>query len=174
MLPGRQPERALFPGVVPIGLAAAGLAPAARRACASPTSPGLLVAFDGSLGFNGLTYPLSLQLVFADPRAARARARSAFWSALSLAVLAGFGVRRLLASVRRTRTASLAFGAAVIASVVNVWPVLPLRPVWSDPPPVYGALSGARDVVLAEFPVANDYVFNTQVHVLRAAGTGRR
>ena len=98
-------------------------------------------------------------------------ARFSVLVALSLAVLAGFGVRRLLASVRGTRTASLAFGIAVIASVANVWPVLPLLPVWSDPPPVYGVLSGARDVVLAEFPVPNDYVFNTQ-HVLRAVALG--
>ena len=160
MLPGRQPERALFPGVVPIGLAAAGLAPpfgAVRLAYIA----GLLVAFDGSLGFNGLTYPY-LYSWFSPIRGLRVPARFSVLFALSLAVLAGFGVRRLLASVPRTRTASLAFGAAVIASVVNVWPVLPLRPVWSDPPPVYGALSGAREVVLAEFPVANDYVFNTQ------------
>src|SRR4029078_8110253 len=56
MLSGRVPERALFPGAVPIALAVAGLTPplgAVRLAYVA----GLLVAFDGSLGFNGFSYP---------------------------------------------------------------------------------------------------------------------
>ena len=34
-------------------------------------------------------------------------------------------------------------------------------PVWPQPPPVYGALSGSSQVVLAEFPVPSDYAYNT-------------
>jgi hypothetical protein len=159
MLPGRQPERALFPGVVPIGLALAGLVPplgSVRLAY----SAGLLIAFDGSLGFNGVSYPL-LYDWFSPIRGLRVPARFSVLVALSLAVLAGFGARRLLTPARRPWAGSVGFAALVIVSVVNVWPVLPLRPVWPEAPPVYGALAGSRHVVLAEFPFPNDYVYNT-------------
>ena len=62
---------------------------------------------------------------------------------------------------RRELAGRAIFGVTVAASIVNVWPVLPLRPVWPEPPPVYGALAGARQVVLAEFPVPDDYAYNT-------------
>jgi hypothetical protein len=158
MLSGRQPERALFPGFVPLGLAAAGLVPplgVVRLAYVA----GLLVAFDGSLGFNGVTYPY-LYDWFSPIRGLRVPARFSVLVALSLAVLTGFGVRRMLASPRRAGTAGVLFAASAIASVINVWPVLPLRQVWPEPPPVYGPLAGRRNVVLAEFPVPNDYAYN--------------
>jgi hypothetical protein len=158
MLTGRQPERALFPGIVPIGLAAVGLVPpfgAVRLAYLA----GLIVAFDGSLGFNGVTYPY-LYDWFSPVRGLRVPARFSVLVALSLAVLAGFGVRRMLAA-RPAGGGRVLFMLCAIFSVANVWPVLPLRAVWSEPPPVYGALAGSRDVVLAEFPVPNDYVYNT-------------
>jgi hypothetical protein len=159
MLSGRQPERALFPGIVPIGLAAAGLVPplgAVRLAYVA----GLLVAFDGSLGFNGLTYPY-LYDWFSPIRGLRVPARFSVLVSLSLAVLSGFGVRWLLRLPRRALAVRLAFACTVVASVANVWPVLPLRPVWPEPPPVYGALAGLDHVVLAEFPVPEDYAYNT-------------
>jgi len=159
MLEGRQPERALFPGVVPIALAAAGLTPplgAVRLAYVA----GLLVAFDGSLGFNGLSYPY-LYDWFSPIRGLRVPARFSVLVGLSLAVLAGFGVRRLMTLPRHRRGTQAVFALAVLTSIVNVWPVLPLVPVWREPPPVYGALSGARHVVLAEFPVFPDYAYNT-------------
>jgi hypothetical protein len=158
MLPGRQPERALFPGVVPIALAAAGLVPplgAVRLAYVA----GLIVAFDGSLGFNGVSYPY-LYDWFSPIRGLRVPARFSVLVALSLSVLAGFGVRWLIARPRRPRASQALFAAAVAASIVNVWPVLPLVPVWRQPPPIYGALAGAPQVVLAEFPVPQNYVSN--------------
>ena len=159
MLAGRQPERALFPGVVPIVLAVAGLTPplgAVRLAYVA----GLFVAFDGSLGFNGYTYPY-LYDWFSPIRGLRVPARFSVLVGLSLAVLAGFGVRRLMALPRHRRGTHAVFALAVLSSIVNVWPVLPLVPVWREPPPVYGALAGARHVVLAEFPVFPDYAYNT-------------
>jgi hypothetical protein len=159
MLPGRQPERALFPGVVPIGLAIAGLVPPLGSVRLAYVA-GLVVAFDGSLGFNGLSYPF-LYDWFSPIRGLRVPARFSVLVALSLAVLAGFGVRRLLASLRQPWAGSIGFALAAGLSVVNVWPVLPLRPVWPEAPPVYGALAGSRHVVLAEFPVPSDYVYNT-------------
>jgi len=159
MLSGREPERALFPGVVPIALAVAGLTPplgAVRLAYVA----GLLVAFDGSLGFNGYSYPY-LYDWFSPIRGLRVPARFSVLVGLSLAVLAGFGVRRLMALPRRRLGTQAVFAVAILTSIANVWPVLPLVPVWPEPPPVYGALSNARHVVLAEFPVFPDYAYNT-------------
>ncbi|MEO7270954.1 MAG: hypothetical protein ABIX28_17310 [Vicinamibacterales bacterium] len=157
-LAGREPERALFPGLVPIALAAAGLTPplgAVRLAYVA----GLLVAFDGSLGFNGFSYPY-LYDWFSPIRGLRVPARFSVLVALSLAVLAGFGVRRLMALPRRRPATRVVFGLAIAASVVNAWPVLELVPVWPEPPPVYGALADSRRVVLAEFPVFPDFAYD--------------
>ena len=72
-LPGRQPERALFPGVVPVALAAVGVAPPIGLARIA-YSAGLLLAFDGSLGIQRRQLSLSLQVVHADSWPAGARA----------------------------------------------------------------------------------------------------
>jgi hypothetical protein len=145
--------------VVPIALAAAGLVP--------PLGPvrlayvaGLLVAFDGSLGFNGVTYPY-LYDWFAAIRGLRVPARFSVLVALSLAVLSGYGVRRLMSLSTSRRMVQVTFASAIAASVINVWPNLPLEPLWRQPPAVYGALGGASHAVLAEFPVPDDYAYNT-------------
>jgi hypothetical protein len=158
MLAGRQPERALFPGFVPLALAGAGLVPPIGAVRLAYTV-GLLVAFEGSLGFNGAMYP-SLYDWLSPVRGLRVPARFSVLVALSLTVLAGFGARRLLDGFRGRATAGV-FAGIVVAAIGNVWPVLQLEPVWQAPPPVYGSIAGARDVVLAEFPFPQDYAFNT-------------
>ena len=159
-LPGRQPERALFPGVVPVALAAVGVAPPIGLARIA-YSAGLLLAFDGSLGINGVSYPY-LYKWFMPIRGLRVPARFSVLVALSLAVLSGYGARRLLDRSRTAVARRLTFAGLIVAAVANPWPVLDLRPVWPEPPPVYGALSGARHVVLAEFPIEDDFVANTR------------
>ncbi len=159
MLPGRQPERALFPGVVPLALAAAGLVPPIGAVRLAYTV-GLVVAFEGSLGFNGAMYPWLYDWL-SPVRGLRVPARFSVLVALSLTVLAGFGTRRLLATIRGPAAAGV-FAVVIAAAIVNVWPVLQLQPVWQAPPPVYGSLAGDRHVVLAEFPFPQDYAFNTQ------------
>jgi hypothetical protein len=152
LLPGRQIERALFPGVLPIVLAIVALAP--------PIGPirlayltGLLVAFDGSLGFNGLLYPYLYEWV-PPVRGMRVPARFSIVVGLSLAVLAGFGMRRVLQ--RRGAASAWAVTSVVVAaSMVDVWPRLELRPVWRDPPAVYAAVAD-QPAVLAEFPLNSD------------------
>jgi hypothetical protein len=84
----------------------------------------------------------------------RVPARFSIMVGLSLAVLAGFGVRRLLAR-RQGWSARVTLGAIVAASMLDVWPRLELRPVWRSPPRVYAALEGQR-AVLAEFPLNTD------------------
>ena len=84
-------------------------------------------------------------------RGLRVPARASILVGLTLALLAGFGVRRLLGG----RSAWLQRGvlaALVVAIAVDLRPVLRLEPVWLEPPPIYGLVSGATDVVLAEFP----------------------
>ena len=78
-------------------------------------------------------------------------------------MLAGFGVRRLLASARRHTDRLAGFcRSPSIASVVNVWPVLPLRPgLVASRRRSTAPSPGRAHVVLAEFPVVADYAYNT-------------
>jgi hypothetical protein len=148
-LPGRKPERALFPGLTPLVFAGAGLLPpigATRLA----TLAGLFVALDGSLGFNGLLYPALYKWV-PPIRGLRVPARFSILVGLSLAILSGFGARRMLRRYAGT-SGQVVFGLLVVAVMVDFQPILRLRPVWHAPPSVYTSLAGRTDVVLAEFP----------------------
>ena len=149
LLAEQYPERALFPGTLPLALSAIALVPpvgAIRLAYGA----GLLAAFDISLGFNGITYK-HLYRWWLPIRGLRVPARMSVVLAISLAVLAAFGVRRLLGRLQTSVGRSTAFAALVLAAGVDVWPALELHKVWWQPPPVYRALAGQR-VVLAEFP----------------------
>ncbi len=162
MLHGRKEERALFPGVMPLACAAAALVPPVG-AIEAAYAAGLLVAFDGSLGFNGLVYPY-LYAWFPPVRSMRVPARFSIVLALSLVVLAGFGVRRLFERFERPRARQAAFAVLVAAVMIDVWPELKLEPVWRDPPQVYAAIRETPGVVLAEFPIRHDpleFVENT-------------
>ena len=152
------PERTLFPGAAPLVLAATGLAPplgALRLVYAG----GLLVAFDGSLGLNGILYPLLYQLP-GPLRELRSPARFAAIVGLTLAVLAGFGARRAL-RWRPSRTYQHVVFAALIALVmIDAWPALVLVPVWKEPPPIYDVLKYTPNVTIAEFPLLDDETGN--------------
>ena len=70
LLADRYPERALFPGTLPLALSAVALVPpvgAIRLAYAA----GLVAAFDMSLGFNGVTYKHLYRWLLPDPRPSR-------------------------------------------------------------------------------------------------------
>ncbi len=149
LLEDRYTERALFPGTLPLVLSAAALVPPVgtiRLAYAA----GLLTAFDVSLGFNGVTYKHLYQWFF-PIRGLRVPARMSVVLAISLAVLAAFGARRLLDRFRTPAARTAVFAALVLAAGVDVWPALDLHRVWRQPPPVYDAVAG-RPIVLAEFP----------------------
>jgi hypothetical protein len=153
LLPGRQIERALFPGVLPLVLSATALVPPVGVVRLAYLA-GLLVAYDGSLGFNGLLYPYLYEWVL-PVRSMRVPARFSIVVGLSLAVLAGFGARRLLRRARGWRATAI-FAAFVGASMLDAWPRLELRPVWKEPPSIYAALAGNGGIVLAEFPLNTD------------------
>jgi hypothetical protein len=144
------PERALFPGTVPLALTAVALMPPVgpiRLAYAA----GLVAAFDITLGFNGLTYK-HLYRWWLPIRGLRVPARMSIILAISLAVLSAYGARRLFDRVRGGLAKGLVLVAIVTATAIDVRPTLTLHRVWREPPSIYAAVAG-RPVVLAEFPV---------------------
>lgn len=147
----RDPERNLFPGVTPIVLAAAGAVPPLSAARLAVLMAGV-VAFDGSLGLNGHWYPLAYDLL-PPLKSVRVPARFALLVGLTLAVLAGFGVDRLCRRFSSTSARRVAVAVMTAAIFVDLSPDLSLQPVWRHPPPIYGSLESARDVVLFEYPI---------------------
>lgn len=159
-----QPERNLFPGIMPVALAAVGLVPpfsAVRFAYLG----GLAFALDASFGLNGAVYPFLYRYVLPF-RGLRAPARFGMIVALTLSVLAGFGVARIVGRVKRLLLRrTLVIGLALLA-MLEARPVLSLVPLWRQPPRVYASLPGDRASVLAEFPFpgpegafGNDFYF---------------
>ena len=152
------PERTLFPGAAPLALGAIGLAPPLGAMRLAYTA-GLLVSFDGSLGLNGVLYPY-LHRWLAPVRGLRAPARFGAIVGLTLSIFAGFGARRVLRWCR-SRTCEHAVFAALIAFVmIDAWPVLTLKPVWTEPPAIYNALKGTPGVILLETPILGDETGN--------------
>lgn len=109
-----------------------------------------IVAFDGSLGLNGVLYPVLYRL-FPPLHSVRVPARFAILVVLMLAVLAGIGAARLLARFQRTSARVVAAGVLTGLIILDAWPHSDRLPVWRSPPSVYAALPGGS--VLFEFPV---------------------
>jgi hypothetical protein len=144
-------ERELFMGIALPLIALVGLWPplsAARIAYAL----GLGVAFDVSLGFNGLLYPWLHAYVF-PYRGLRVPARIAIVVGLSLAILAGYGVARIARSIRHrgARVAAVVLLMALVS--FEYWSKPPLEAIWTRPPPVYAALPPGGGHVLLELPI---------------------
>ena len=153
-----RPERTLFPGAAPLVLAAAAIAPP-LGAMRLVYTAGLLVAFDGSLGLNGILYPLLFQLP-GPIRELRSPARFAALVGLTLAILAGFGAQRAL-RWRASRTYQHAAFAALIAFVmIDAWPALVLKRVWKEPPPIYDVLRYTPNSIILETPILDDETSN--------------
>jgi hypothetical protein len=140
----------LFPGIMPIALTVAGLW--------LPLTPGTLayaaglgVALDSSLGVHGSTYPLLFKLIFPF-RGLRAPDRFAVLVGFSLAVLAGFGVARILGNVQGRNRRLLLTAGLVAAVSVESSPKLNLTGVWKDTPPIYDSLPADPNTVLVDLP----------------------
>jgi hypothetical protein len=157
-----QPERRLFPGFVAVALAIVGLWP--RRLRAYLRTPefayglGLLLAFDVSLGLNGLTYG-PLYDYFLPFRALRIPARMGIMVGFSLAVLAGYGATRIGEWIRspRARASVLTLlGLMMLAEYAST--PLPLWKAPLRPPGVYDDIVRDRGdsptAVLFEFPTS--------------------
>ena len=143
-------ERALFPGGATIALAVAGAWPPLTAWRTAVIAAGV-VAFDGSLGLNGVLYRVFYRL-FPPLRSVRAPARFAILVVLTLAMLAGSGAARLLALLRSGRARAVAVTAWTVVAIADGWPHSDRLPVWQSPPSIYAALP-ARGAVLFEFPV---------------------
>jgi len=142
-------ERALFPGAATIVLAVAGAWPPLTAWRAAIIGAGV-VAFDGSLGLNGVLYPL-LYRWFPPLHSVRVPARFAMLVVLTLGLLAGSGAMRLLARFRSVKTRVVAVAALTGVIIADAWPHSDRLPVWQSPPSIYAALP--RAAVLFEFPV---------------------
>ena len=150
----RVPERELFPGMTPLVLAVAGAVPPLSATRLAFLGAGL-IAFDGSLGFNGHWYPIAHDML-APLKSVRVPARFAILVGLTLAILAASAVERLLRRLSSARGRWLAVAALSAAVIIEPMPALHLRPVWRTPPPLYGTLGPASGAVLFEYPMWPD------------------
>ena len=158
--PFMDPERRLFPGFVAVALAIVALWPpisAPRLAY----GVGLLLAFDLSLGLNGLLYRVLYEYVLPF-RALRIPARMGIMVSFSLAVLVGYAAARIAGWIRapRARVAALSvIGVLLLAEYASK----PLT-LWSAPrlpPQAYADImrdAGGEEAatpVLFEFPTGS-------------------
>jgi len=169
--PFMDPERRLFPGFVALALAAVALWPplsVTRVAYAL----GLLVAFDVSLGFNGVVYR-ALYDFFLPFRALRIPARMGIMVGFSLAVLAGYGAARIgerLRSPAARRAVFVAIGVLMLVEYAST--PLPLWRPPAAPPQAYADIIRDRGdsptAVLFEFPTGHmedpEYLYYSTFH----------
>ena len=151
-----QPERRLFPGFVAVALAIVGLWPP-LNAIRLAYGLGLLLAFDVSLGFNGLLYP-ALYDYFLPFKALRVPARMGLMVGFSLAILAGYGVARIAGRLRpgwARRAVVGALGALMLVEYASKPIQLWKAPL--SPPPAYADIVRDRGdsptAVLFEYPI---------------------
>lgn len=149
---GRHPERDLFPGVAPVALAVAGVWPPLSATRMALLASGA-VAFDGSLGMNGLSYPLLRGYLFPF-ESVRVPARFAILVGLSLALLSGAGIERWRTRGLRRLPAPLLTALVTALVAADAWPSLRLVPVWRHPPPIYEGLGPSSGAVLMEYPMS--------------------
>ena len=142
-------ETELFPGVTPVVLAAAAMAPPFSAAAVAYTAA-LGVSADLSLGPNGLAYPYLRERVGAL-RALRAPARLAILVQLALAVLAAMGLARIARRWPRLGN-TIAAGAACLVLVEYATGPLQVQRYSTRPPPVYAWLATQPQLVTLELP----------------------
>ena len=169
------PERRLFPGFVAIALGIVGLWPRGRGYLRTPQfayALGLILAFDVSLGFNGVIYR-GLYDYFLPFKALRIPARMGLMVGFSLAVLAGYGaadVSRRLRSVTARRVVLTIFGVLMLAEYASSPLVLWAAP--QHPPEAYADLLRDADhgptSVIFEFPTGAmedpEYLYYSTFH----------
>ena len=150
---GGFPERALFPRLMPVALTTVALWPPLSAARIAYTL-GLVLAVDGSLGFNGATFT-SLHAVLSPFKGLRVPARFSLLAGLTLAIFAGYGAARLLE--RRPRRRVALTSAMLTLVIIEAVPRMPLEPAWPEPPAIYASIAGKQPpAVLAELPMPRD------------------
>jgi hypothetical protein len=149
---GGHAERNLFPGVVPVALTAVALWPplsAVRMGYAA----GLLLAVDGSFGYNGFTFS-RLREWLTPYRGLRVPARFVIMVVFSLAILSGYAAAAMFR--RWPRYGPVLAAGLLAAAIVEPWPRLELKAAWSEPPDIYASIPTSAPAVVAEFPIGTD------------------
>jgi hypothetical protein len=148
VLPRSENERELFPGTVPIALGLVGALP--------PVSLGTVVlvaatavAFDGSLGVNGLFYDELYEFVLPF-RGMRMPVRFAAFVSSGLILLSAYGARRVLRLGRTPRRQAAIFALLAAGTVVDLRSSIKLMPYFDTVPPIYANVTS--EMVLAELP----------------------
>jgi hypothetical protein len=149
---GRQPrpERALFPGAVILTLALIAVLPPFGRIRLIYLLA-FIVAFELSRGFNDPIYRV-LYDYSSVIRGLRATGRASILAGMSLAVLAGFGTRRIFLALRSPMAPRIVTAVLTLAVAIDVWPRFRFIPVWREPPPIYQTVHGPS-FVLTELPM---------------------
>jgi hypothetical protein len=150
-------ERRLFPGFVAVALTIVALWPP-LSAVRVAYGLGLLFAFDMSLGFHGISFSVLYEYVLPF-RALRIPARMGVMTGFSLAVLAGFGVVRLLGCVRSSaarRAILVGIGALMLAEYASK--PLELQTIAIHPPAAYADIlrdkGNSPTAAIFEFPAS--------------------
>jgi hypothetical protein len=155
-------ERALYQGIVVPLVALVGLWPPI-----SATRIGyllaMLLAFDVSLGLNGVSYGF-LHALVPPYRGLRVPARMAILVGLALSILVGFGIARLTARRSRLAASSITFVIALLV-FVEYRPSLVLNRVRTMPPPVYERLRREPASVLLELPLKSPDIYLEPVYM---------
>ena len=147
-----EPERRLFPGLLPPLLALAGLLLARPTPVAIAYLVGMVLAFELSLGAYGLLYPVLYEHVGVF-RALRAPARASVFCLLFLGVLAARGTAALTAAMTEAKRRAAAALLCVVMLLEYCVAPLPLVPYPNDPPPLYMFLARLPPGLVAEFPM---------------------
>jgi len=144
-------ERHLFPHFTPLVLAAAGAWPPIGATRLALVASGL-IAFDGSLGFNGSWYRLAYENL--QPlRSMRVPARFAVLVNLTLALLGGFGAARLLAFASTPPHRRILLALLTVVFLLECLPTLKLTTMWRRPPFLYSSLGPRSGAILFEYPI---------------------
>jgi hypothetical protein len=155
-------ERELFPGASTVALAGTALVPPLGSVPIATLVSGAL-AFDWSLGLNGLSYD-DLRRRLSPYRSIRVPARFAVFVDTSLVILGIYGARRLLHLTHgRRRAAVCAALAGAVLVDLRVAPALQAYP--SEIPGIYRSVTS--DMVLAELPEKDreiDYMYFSTTH----------
>jgi hypothetical protein len=142
-------ERELYPGAVTLALAVVGALPPMSLGTIAIVSA-TAVAFDGSLGLNGLIYD-DLYRNLLPFRGMRVPARFAAFVGSGLILLAAYGARRVLMLVRSRRNQGVILTIIAAAAIIDLRAGLHLEPFFSTVPPIYSQIT--PDMVLAELPM---------------------
>ncbi|PYR60205.1 MAG: hypothetical protein DMF85_05735 [Acidobacteria bacterium] len=158
-----RPEREIFPGSMPLALAAVGIWPPLGVAQAATIVSGAL-AFDWSLGVNGLLYDDLYHYVL-PYRGMRVPARFAALAGCALVLLSAYGARRLLRIARAPWLQGALFALLAALALVDLRPTARMYPYLTSMPAIYASVR--PEMVLAEFPSAEhefDYMYFSTRH----------